>query len=119
MRSHPLAFLADVIRRRVDHRQHLGAASAGQFGRLLEPGVLADEQADVDTARLEHAGALPRREVAALVEHLVVGQFALGVGLEDAAFLDDAGRVVAQLHGHRLAAHAAAGRMPDHHVQSL
>ena len=89
-------------------------ASLASLRRGVEPGVLADQQADRHAARLEHADALAGREVAALVEHLVVGQFALGVGLENAALAEHAGRVVAQLNGDRLAAQAAAGGMADH-----
>src|SRR3546814_19710539 len=49
----------------------------------IEPGVLADQQAhahalSVTARHVKHAGLKARHEVAALVEHLVVGQLALG-----------------------------------------
>ena len=67
-------------------------------------------------AHLEHADALARREVAPLVEHLVVGQLALGIGLQHAALAEHAGRVVALLHRDRLAAQASPPvRVADHH----
>ena len=102
--------------RGVDHHQQIGPSVFGQPRRLFKPGVFADQQPDAEGVvarlvppRLEHASALPRREIAALVKHLVIGQLALGVACNDAAFAQHAGGVVALLHRHALGAQALAG----------
>ncbi len=121
-----LAALAGVERRGVDHREQFGASGARIGGRRVEPGVLADEQAHthraaVGAGHVEHTGALARHEVAALVEHLVVGQLALGVGGDHAAFAQHAGRVVQRGHRHAAPARAVARarRMTHHDVQAF
>jgi hypothetical protein len=88
--------LVALERRGVDRQDHLGAGGHGRMQRLGEPHVLADEQAECDALEFEHAVAAVRvdHEVAALVEHRVVGQLALAVGALDAAVAQDAGGVV-------------------------
>jgi hypothetical protein len=71
-------------------------ACGGGMQRLGEPQVLADQHAQLHALELEHAVAAVRvdHEVAALVEHRVVGQLALAVGALDAPVAQDAGGVV-------------------------
>jgi hypothetical protein len=108
-----------VKRRGVDDRQQLGPRRLGLARGLGVPGVLADQQAHAHAAGVEHAGALPRHEVAPLVEHLVVGQALLGVGGRHLAVADHAGGVVALADGHAGAARVAAHRVADHDHQVL
>jgi hypothetical protein len=112
-----LVALADMKRRGVDDGQQFRARFSGQPRRRLEPGVLADQQANLEATRLEHADALPGREIAPLVEHLVVGQFALGIGRHHITAAQHTGRVQAVLHRHAAGAPVAAGRMAHHHRQ--
>ena len=122
-----LGRLAEVERRGIEHAQHLRAGRLGGCGRLVEPGVLADQQAEAQAADLEHHRRLPgvaaRGEVAPLVEHLVVRQLALAVGGRHASPCQHRGRVVALLHRQRLGPNIAPltelMRMPHHHVQAL
>ncbi len=88
--------LAALVRRRIRHHHQLRAGAHGVGQRLGEPQVLADQQADRHTVDLEHAAAAIRIdiEVAALVEHRVVGQLALAVGLLDQPVAQHAGSVV-------------------------
>ena len=112
-----LVALADVEGRGVDHGQQLGPRLLRQLRRLVEPRVLADQQAHAHAAGLKHAGALPRHEVATLVEHLVVGKLALRVRRDDPAVGEQRCRVVAQGHrdrpGPELAGRAILMRMAD------
>jgi len=125
-----LAALADMKRRGIDHHQQFGTGLFGLARGFFKPGVFADQQADADGAacgfvafHLENAGALSRREITALVKHLVIGQFALGIGVDDAAFPQYPGRIVALLDGHAFGAQAGAavtaGRSANHHRQVL
>ena len=106
-----LIALADVKRRRVDHHQQLRPGVFGQPRRLFKPGVLADQQPDPHgafaLAGFKDANALPRREIAPLVKHLVVGQFTFRVGRDDYALPQHPGGVVALLHGHALGTQSA------------
>ena len=73
-----LGELAEMKRRGVEHAQHLRTGRLGARGRLVEPGVLADREAETQAADLEHdrpvASVAPGGEVAPFVEHLVVRQ---------------------------------------------
>ena len=123
-----LAFndLAQVVRRRVQHAQHLCPGGLGGSRRLVEPGVFADQQAEAQAADLEHDRPQPRiaarGEVATLVEHLVVRQLALAIGRDDVAAGQHRRRVVAP--GYRMRSGADIGligklmRVPDHHMQA-
>jgi hypothetical protein len=104
-RSHRLlavGHLAEVERRCIDHAQQLRAGSTRSARRLVEPGVLADDDADLQPLDLEHQRrqprVAPRREIAPLVEHLVIGQLALAVGAEHAPAGEHRSRVVARVH---------------------
>jgi hypothetical protein len=116
---HAFAAFARVKGRCIDHGQHFRARFLGQQARLVEPRVFADQQPDAHALDLEHASALAGDEITPLVEHLVIGQLALGVGLQHPAFAEHAGRVVAPVHGHRFAADVATGGMPHHDVQAF
>jgi hypothetical protein len=87
--------LVALERRRVGH-QHQSAPGRAVCAAAREPQVLADDQADADAIDVEHAGVAIRIdvEIAALVEHRVVGQFALAVGARDRAVAQHAGGVV-------------------------
>ena len=121
-----LGHLAEVEGRRVQHAQHLGAGHLGGLAGFVEPGVFADHEAETEAVDLEHHGALTSvaagGEIAPLVEHLVVGQFAFAVGRDDAPPREHRGRVVALLHRVRLRPNIAPitelMRMPDHHHQA-
>ena len=128
--GHPLfalSRLVEVKRRGIDHRQHLRAGCLGRLRRLVEPGVFANQNADLDTTHLEHqrsvAGIAARGEIAPLVEDLVVRQLALAVGADDASPCQQRGRIEAQRHGGgrgpNIAAIAELMRMPDQHMQAL
>lgn len=91
-----LRVLVAFERRGIRHQQQLRALRHGRGHRLGEPQVLADHHADRHALDLEHAIVAIRIdvEIAALVEHRVVRQFALAVGLLDAAVAQHAGGVV-------------------------
>ena len=82
--------------RGIGHDDEFGAASSGFGHGFGEPEVLADHDTNAHALDLDHAGATVRidLEIAAFVEHGVVGQFALAIGRRDAAVAQDAGRVV-------------------------
>ena len=92
-----LITLADVEGRGIDDRQQLRPGFLGQAGGLLKPRVLANQQADADARAfgtgLKHTHAVAGREVAPLIKHLVIGQFALGIGRHHLALAQHAGRV--------------------------
>ena len=107
-----LAPFACVKGRGVDHHQQLGPGLFSQLGRLLKPGVFADQQADMKDLTVvcrhrKNAHAVARREVTSLVKHLVIGQLAFGVGVQHVAFLQHPRCIVALLHGHAFGTHAA------------
>ena len=76
--------LVQMERRSVQHTQDLRTGAGGSLGRLFEPGVFADQQANPQALHLNHQRRQPRvaarHEIATLVEHLVVGQLTLAVG---------------------------------------
>ena len=88
--------LVALERRGIGHQHQLRARRHGLGQRLGEPQVLADDQADLHAIDLEHAVVAVRIdvEVAALVEHGVVGQLALAIGVRDGAVAQHAGGVV-------------------------
>ena len=49
-----LARLVEMEGRRIEHAQHLRAGSHGGRGRLVEPGVLADQHAEAFATGIEH-----------------------------------------------------------------
>ena len=110
-----LVTLADVKGRGVDHCQQLCARRARLARGRLEPGVLADQQTHPDALDLEHAGRLAWREVATLVEDLVVGQFALGVPGDHHALAQHGGCVVPARHRNAARAVVTPGRMSHDH----
>jgi hypothetical protein len=122
-----LAALAGMERRGIDDHQQFRPGGHGIGGGLLEPRVLANEQAyAVGLARavghLEHAGLGARDKVAALVEHLVVRQFALGVALHHLALEQHAGGVHAGglRHAAGTPAPLAGGHgVTHHHMQAF
>ena len=64
--------LAAEIGRAVRHQQDLRSGLRQRLGHVVEPRVLADRRADADRPDRVGAGDVARREVALLVEHLVV-----------------------------------------------
>ena len=106
-------------RRGVQHRQHLRPSVTRQAGRLVEPGVFANEQTHPHAFDLEHAHPVAGCEIAALVKHLVIGQLALVVSAHHLPFAENARAVVAARHGHAAGAHATAFGMAHHHMQAL
>ena len=113
-----LATLAQVVGRGIDGEQHLRPGLARAAGGLGIPGILTDQQAQAQAINLEHAAVSARHEVATLVEHLVVGQVLLGVGLLDAARAQHAGGVVAQVAAAFADPMRQALRMAHHHSQA-
>ncbi|MNS87869.1 hypothetical protein D3C72_1218250 [compost metagenome] len=91
-----LGMLAALVGRSVGHHHQLRTGTHRIGQRLGEPQVFADQQAHRNAINLEHAAATVRVdiEVAALVEHRVIGQLALAVGLLHQAITQHAGRVV-------------------------
>ena len=112
-----LIAFANVKRRGVDDHQQLGTGGPGQPGGLLKPGIFTNQQTHLDAAvslaRLKDADALPWREIAVLVKHLVVGQLPLGIGGHNSPLAQHAGRVVAALDGNRPGSAVAPAGMPD------
>src|SRR5262249_38680580 len=124
--------LAHVIRRGVQHQQHLGAGFPRRARRLRlpgigadvdpeldlgvvwtdgerperAPGVLADVQPEADLADLEDAGAIAGLEITLLVEHGVVRQSLLVIGRRDPSVTHNGSRVVPIA--------LVEMRMPDH-----
>ncbi|ETC87142.1 hypothetical protein XHC_3373 [Xanthomonas hortorum pv. carotae str. M081] len=104
-----LRVLAALVRRGIGHQHQLGAGLHGLCERLGKPQVLADHHAHLHALDRDHAVVAIRIhvEIAALVEHRVVGQLALAIGRRDASVAQHAGCVVD---------HAAGTLRPaDHH----
>ena len=116
-----LVTLADMERRCVDHGQQLGAGGAGVPCRSLKPGVFADQQTYLHRVRAvpdgKYTDTVTRHKIAPLVKHLVVGQFAFGVGVQHTAATQHAGGIEALLHRHRTRTVVAAHRVTHHHMQ--
>ena len=51
-----IALLVQLVRRGVEHHEHLRAGRARQLRRLRLPDVLADQDADAEAAELDHRG---------------------------------------------------------------
>ena len=117
--QNPFTALAHVERRGVDDGQQLGPGFLGGARRGLEPGVFTDQQANLHALHRKHAHATPRREVAALVKHLVVRQLAFDVLGHQLAFAEHAGGVKPTLHRHRFGAVVPALGVAHHHVQAF
>ena len=96
-----LGVLAALERRGIGHQHQLRAGSHGVGQRLGVPQVLAHDHPDRHALDFEHAHTAIRidLEVAALVEHGVVGQLALAVGGLDPAIAQHAGGVVEHAAG--------------------
>ena len=109
--------------RRVDNREHLRTGFTRQPRRLFVPGVLADQQAYAHTlatvSDLENTHAITWHKIPALVEHLVIRQFPLVVGVQARAFEEHAGGIEALLDRYRPGAAVATHRMPHHNRQPL
>ena len=101
--------LAEVERRRVENQQHLGAGRPRAFRRIPEPAVFTDIDPECRAGNVEHQRPVVGREVAPLVEHVVVGQVVLAVGPNHHAPVQHRGGV------EYLA--LARQRMADHHAQ--
>jgi hypothetical protein len=91
--------------RSVEHHQQFGASVLCVGSWRVEPGVFTDQQADPDRfarcgGHVKNTGVPARHEIAPVVEHLVVGQFALGVGVCHLPFRHHARCVVNTAHGH-------------------
>ena len=69
--------LAAVIGRAVGHDQDLRTALGERFGHVRVPGVLADRKTDPHRPDRHRPRDRPRGEVAAFVEHFLVGQVVL------------------------------------------
>ena len=82
--------------RGVDRQDQLGTGLHRRVQRLGKPHVLTDQQPAAHAVEFEHAVAAVGvdHEVAALVEHRVVGELALAVRVFDPAAAQDAGGVV-------------------------
>ena len=107
-----LAAFARMERRSVQHHQQLCTGCFGCLGRGIEPGILADQQpaAQAGTTRIrqvEHHRPVAGHKVPALVEHLVIGQVLLGVGVQRLAVAQHRGGI--EQLGHRHAAPARTG----------
>ena len=114
-----LAALAHVKRRGIDHGQHLRPGGQGIRSRGFKPGVLTDQQPHTPTAHLKHAGAVAWGEIAALVKHLVVGQFAFIGKSHHLALAQDTGAVESLHHRHRTGAAVATTGVAHHHMQAF
>ena len=125
---HPLAHhqlaliaLAQVKWRGIDDRQHFRARLPAQSRRRLKPGILANQQSDLDLvtsrASFKDANPLPRREIAALVKNLIVGQLTLGIGRQHRAFAQHTGSVVAILDGNGAGSAVTTAGVPKHQRQ--
>ena len=124
-----LTALANVKWRGIDHDQQLSPSGFGIIGRRVKPGVFTNQQADLDACvnsqviatRVKHAGAVARREITPLVKHLVVGQLALGVGVDDLPLTQHQSRVVPLLYCHAFGTQAVArhDRRANHHCQAF
>ena len=101
--------LSQVIRRGVGYEQHLGARRRRALGRVREPGVLADVDAEPRAVQFEHERAVVGGEIALLVEHRVVRQVVLAVGALDPAVVQQRGGVEALT--------LALQRVADDHAQ--
>ncbi len=124
-----VAALAGVERRSVDDGEKLGTGGF-RIGRgCVEPGVFTDQQAHANALAVaaddvEHAGVMARYKVTTFVEHLVVGQFSLGVGVGHGTGVQHAGGVVQVGHRHAAFTTLATGqpgpgRMSHHDVQAF
>ena len=98
LRQHRVApgVLAAFERRGVGDQHQLGTGAHRIGHRFREPRVLAHQHPDRHALDLEHAALAVRVdvEIAALVEHVVVGQLALAVGGLDPPSAQHAGGVV-------------------------
>jgi hypothetical protein len=54
-------------------------------------------------------------EIAALIEHLVIGEFTFGVTGHQLTFTENGSHVETLLHRYRAGAFIVAAGMPDHH----
>jgi hypothetical protein len=95
-RLQALRLLAKMKRRSIQHQQHLRARRLRTLGRIVEPGVLADVDAEHRALRFEHERPVIRREVALLVEDVIVRQVVLAISADDHPTLQDGGGVEAQ-----------------------
>ena len=114
----PFPRLAHVIGRGIDDQQGLGPGRLRLACGARKPGVFANQESETHAAGLEHQGFAAGCEVALLVEHLVVRQFALGIGRKHATVTEHRRRVVALLDGDRTGAVITTGWMADHHPQT-
>ena len=104
--------LVHVVGRAVRHQQHLRAGRAGAHGRMLEPRVFADIDAETHALHAKHEGLVRRREVTLFIEHRRVRQVVLAVGAQHFAV---------EQHGSGVMAHALLilQGQAHHHVQIL
>ncbi len=91
-----LGVLAAFVWGRIGDHHQLGTVAHGIGQRFGEPQVFADQHAHGYALQLEHAAAAIRVdvEITAFVEHRIVGQFALAVGVQHLAVAQHAGGVV-------------------------
>jgi hypothetical protein len=85
--AEPLVGLAAPIGRAVRHEQDLAAGLGDALDDLVAPNVLADRDADAETANHHRAGQRPRLEHPLLVENAVVRQVDLEAHRVDGAFV--------------------------------
>ena len=84
---------------------------------LVTPGILTNQPAHAHALHAEYTGTVARREVSALVKHLVIGQLALGIARHHTALAERTGFVQTLRHRNRARALAQTLRMSHHHVQ--
>ena len=70
-------------RRSIQNQEHLGASLARFLSGHFKPSIFTNEQTQFDASHFKHTSLVARREVTALVEHLIIWQFLLGVGGND------------------------------------
>ena len=79
--------------RAIEHQQRLSPGMACLLRRLREPGVFANDHTQSKPLMLEHERLGAGREIALLVEHVVVGQRLLGIAADAAPGFKHAGRI--------------------------
>ena len=79
--------LVGPVGRAIGTQQKLGTALGEVVRHRLVPDVLTDRHADGDALDVQRLGQRPGLEIALLVEHIVIGQFALETARNDLAIL--------------------------------
>ena len=74
-----------VIRRAIDHGQHLRAGLTRERRRTRQPHVFADENTDTHASRFKHRRGIAMLEIAFIVKHRIIRQIHLAINRLDLA----------------------------------